>query len=114
MQPNNKNSGLWVTFVFILVVICSDIMIFVTPDRDFSDTENRMLMQFPDISVTGLSDGTCCGDIEKYLSDQFPYRDAWSSISFFTKRKIFGQDRSRLRRGTRPGVPQDEQDAKHP
>ena len=40
MQPNNKNSGLWVTFVFILVVICSDIMIFVTPDRDFSDTEN--------------------------------------------------------------------------
>lgn len=92
MQPNNKNSGLWVTFVFILVVICSDIMIFVTPDKDFSDTENRMLMQFPDISVTGLSDGTCCSDIEKYLSDQFPYRDAWSSISFFTKRKIFGQN----------------------
>ena len=78
--------------MFLCTVICFDIIALFTPDREFSETENRMLARFPKISFQGLSDGSSGDNLEKYLSDQFPFRDSWSKISFFTRNRLFGQN----------------------
>lgn len=50
------------------------------PDRDRSETENRMLAQFPEFSWEGLKDGSYTADLEEYFTDQFPLRDSWTGL----------------------------------
>lgn len=82
---------LWVTSMFLCLAICFDLAGLVAPDKSFSETENRMLAQFPKITAAGLADGSFGEDTESYLSDQFAYRDVWASLSFFVKHSLFGQ-----------------------
>lgn len=91
MQYTSKKYKLWITCMFLCMVVCFDIIALVTPDKEFSETENRMLAQAPNINGKALSDGSFCENTEKYLSDQFAYRDAWSSISFFTRHSLLCQ-----------------------
>ena len=90
-SEKSKKPKLWLTSMFLCFAICFDLIALLTPDTDFSETENRMLAQAPKITVNGLSDGSFGQDVEKYLSDQFAYRDVWSSMSFFTRNSIFRQ-----------------------
>ncbi len=91
MRERPKSAKLWVTCMFMCMVICFDIIALVTPDREFSENENRMLAQKPTFSSKSLSDGSFGKDAEKYLSDQFAGRDVWSTLSFFTKNSVFKQ-----------------------
>ena len=50
------------------------------PKKSFSETENRYLAQLPIFSWERLADGTFGTDYEKYLSDQFPFRDSWIGV----------------------------------
>lgn len=49
----------------------------VAPDRTFSESENRMLEQLPHFSLKTLVSGTFTSDFEKYVCDQFIFRDVW-------------------------------------
>ena len=91
MQFRQKSPVLWVTSMFLCIVVCFDLIGLFTPDKEFSETENRMLAKFPEFSSKSVCEGTAGEDAEKYLSDQFAFRDAWSAISFFTKSKLLGQ-----------------------
>ena len=88
---NSKKTQLWITCMFMCIVICFDIVSLVIPDKQFSETENRMLAGLPEITAEGLYDGSLGEDTEKYMSDQFAYRDTWASISFFVRNTIFNQ-----------------------
>ena len=46
-----------------------------TPDREKSESENRMLRQLPTATWGTITDGSYMRDLETYLTDQFPYRD---------------------------------------
>ena len=91
-QNQKKPPKLWITCLFLCMVICFDVIAIFTPDRKFSETENRMLAAFPSFSTQGLSDGSTGENVEKYLSDQFAFRDVWAGISFFTRSKLMGQN----------------------
>ncbi|MCI8398068.1 MAG: hypothetical protein HFF90_01510 [Oscillibacter sp.] len=52
----------------------------VLPDRDRSETENRLLEQMPAFSWKALADGSFTEDVEKYFADQFPLRDQWTGL----------------------------------
>lgn len=73
---NNKRviraflSILWVGFFLSLLL----------PDQRFSPFENRMLTQFPKISLKELSNGNLGRDFENYVADQFPLRDRWVAL----------------------------------
>ena len=94
MQSNQKSPKLWVTSMFLSMVICFNIIALITPDKEFSETENRMLAQSPSVTAKSIADGSAEKNIEKYLSDQFAFRDAWSAISFFTKCYLFREKES--------------------
>ena len=58
----------------------------IAPDRDFSQTENRYLAQFPQLSWETVRDGTFMTQFETYVNDQFVARDWWVSLKSWCER----------------------------
>ena len=63
-----------VFFAMILAIMAVGI---VQKDKTYSSAENRMLQEFPKLSVKRLLNGKFQKKYETYLSDQFPQRDLW-------------------------------------
>lgn len=55
-----------------------------TPDRLFSEYENRILASKPDFSLRELFDGSYTEAYETYVTDQFVERDRWIFIKTMT------------------------------
>ena len=55
------------------------------PDRAFSEAENRMLQQKPRLTWDNLISGKFSLAAEKYLDDQFVFRDLWVSVKSATE-----------------------------
>lgn len=53
---------------------------FLSPDREFSDMENRTLINKPKLTVKAVLSGSYQKKYEKYLSDQIFFRDTWVGI----------------------------------
>ncbi|MCM1364472.1 MAG: DHHW family protein [Faecalibacterium sp.] len=64
-----------VGLIFCLIIVAIPIVTFLLPDKQMSESENRMLAQKPEINPAALADGSFMNKFEKYLSDQFPFRD---------------------------------------
>ncbi len=52
----------------------------LTPTKPFSELENRRLEQAPQFSFSSLWAGSFTKDFEKYLADQFTFKDTWIGI----------------------------------
>ena len=70
---------------FITVLFClflGGLMVWqaILPDRERSDVENRTLAQIPELTVSGVLDGTYMEALEEYVQDQFPLRDGWTGM----------------------------------
>lgn len=52
----------------------------VLPKENFSEQENRYLESFPKVSKETILDGSFIEDLESYLCDHFPLRDAFMNI----------------------------------
>lgn len=52
----------------------------LTPDRAFSESENRVLERLPDFSLQAVVSGRFTSYFEKYVSDQFAFRDVWVGV----------------------------------
>ena len=79
---DNKKYYRNLSLIFITFLTLFVIMNFLTKDKDFSETENRILSSKPKFSIDRLLEGRFTSKIEDYLEDQFIGRD------FFTKIKI--------------------------
>lgn len=70
---------------FITILFCSFIggmflLSLLLPDRERSETENRLLAQWPEFSWETLKSGEFTDGVEEYIADQFPLRDAWTGV----------------------------------
>lgn len=65
-------------FIGMLAVI--SIFNFITKDKEFSDKENRVLEQKPQLTVSGIESGRFMDQYEAYKSDQFAGRNLWVSL----------------------------------
>lgn len=74
--------------IFMAMTIGFMIFMFVVPDKDFSEQENRVLSGAPSVSVEGLKTAQFMKDLESYLTDQFPMRDSWISMKSYAERII--------------------------
>ena len=57
----------------------------LAPQRTFSDNENRVLEQMPQLSLKNIFSGSFDTQFEKWFADQFVGRDIWISIKAGTK-----------------------------
>ena len=69
-----------VTIVFLLLVFSFTIMSFLSPERSFSENENRVLAKFPQFSMKSLFEGKFTADYETYFTDQFFLRYRWIQL----------------------------------
>jgi len=75
-----------------VIIISITIALFVLPDKNFSEQENRALQMLPSMSTKSenkfldrLIDGRYISEIATYLSDQFPLRDTFVGIKGITE-----------------------------
>ncbi len=80
----------WMAVAFAAVLVLFCVAGVIIPDRDYSPQENRFLTQWPALSRRNLFNGEYSRKLEKYLTDQFPLRDAWISLKAICQ-KLSGQ-----------------------
>lgn len=71
--------------VFLCLIALLSAWNLLRPTRTFSENENRVLTQFPELSVESVLEGTFSEKYEEYLADQFPMRDSWISLKTRTE-----------------------------
>jgi len=77
--------GMFSLFFCVMLGFFSLVGLYI-PDREMSENENRVLAGMPQITLSGVLDGSFMKDFETYLSDQFPFRDEAIYIKSFTER----------------------------
>lgn len=63
-----------VVTLFIVCPLVISLFVFASPDKEISNIEKRNLKTKSTI-LLNINDGTFQSDLEKYLSDQFPFRE---------------------------------------
>ena len=91
--------------VFIVVLFCLfifgfGIFFFVTPDKDFSENENRFLAGFEAPTWKTLVSGEFMEDFEDYVVDQFPLRDKWINLKAWGERVLGKKENNSVYFGT--------------
>ncbi len=70
--------GRTITGISLLLFIGTmSVVGFFTPDKSFSNSENRVLEKWPNFSLRTLQTGAFTEDYEQYVTDQFAIRDVW-------------------------------------
>lgn len=77
-----------VIWLFCMIIFGVSGLHIVTGDAEFSESENRVLSQFPKLSVNSLVSGSFMEDFEAYLTDQFPLRDGMIVFKTFADRVV--------------------------
>lgn len=70
--------------IFILLVFGFTLFDLFSPDRDFSEWENRTLTQSPALTFKTLASGEFGEDYESYITDQFALRDTFVKAKFLS------------------------------
>ena len=69
-----------ITCIFLLFMVLAIVLNIFMPDKEYSESENRMLTQAPEFSLTNLASGKFMTDMEDYVTDQFVFRDQWINL----------------------------------
>ena len=75
-----RTGHLLTSAVFLVLVFGFAAAGIISPDREFSEMENRSLQQLPEFSAERLTKGDYTQDIEKYMSDQIFLKDQLVSL----------------------------------
>jgi hypothetical protein len=81
-----------ITCIMLSFFLFMTILNMLTPDRRFSEAENRMLKKKPVFSWSSLMEGKFTKDYEEYLIDQFAFRDFWVSVKSEAERALQKRD----------------------
>lgn len=75
-----KTHEIILTVLFTALIAVFGVLHVALPDTQLSQSERRKLAQFPEFSSTAFFDGAFMQNLEKYLPDQFPFRESFRSI----------------------------------
>lgn len=83
----------YILLIFAMVIIIADACLIIMHKKPFSETENRMLQQFPKVTETTLLNGKFMTQAEDFVADQFFLRDYWIEVKLKAD-KILGRQMS--------------------
>lgn len=93
MDGNRHSYQCVLAFLLVLYIGVMAVVNMATPSRVFSESENRMLEQAPAFSLADLWHGKYASAYEKYIADQFPWRDGWIGVRSEAER-VLGRNES--------------------
>lgn len=76
-MSHRHSQSISVIFLFGSFLLSFFLMSVFIPEKTFSEAENRYLAKRPAISWETVKDGSFGRDYERYLSDQFPFRNSF-------------------------------------
>ncbi len=85
----DKIKNIILTALLALMIFGLGAYMLISPSQEFSESERRVLAQFPETSVKTLLNGSFMKDFETYTLDQFPFRDTFRSVKMFSALKVF-------------------------
>ena len=85
MQKGKIQSYMTV-LVFVVLIFGFAIATIVKPASQFSEVENRMLQQMPEMKFQTVRNGDFEEDYEEYLTDQFVMRNQWIGLKTSVER----------------------------
>ena len=65
---------------FFLILLLVFLINILTPDKSFSQKENRVLSSKPELNLSQITSGKFSPKYETYVNDQFPLRDTWVTL----------------------------------
>ena len=83
-----KKSNLITTSIFCIFIFGFFIFNIVSPDKKFSELENRNLQKFPELSFEALFSGELSSDLDTYITDQFVLRDTFVEMKSNTEKAL--------------------------
>ncbi len=89
----DKHIQKWFSVIFCAILISTMIICLVKPTATFSENENRYLAKLPVFSAESLVSGEFTKQIEKYSTDQFPFRSTIVSLKAHAE-KLLGKKES--------------------
>ncbi len=78
--------------IFAFLIIAPTAYMLFTPDKSYSENENRNLQTRPQISASGFMGKTLQDEITSYISDQFPFRDELMQATTSVKKLLGYRD----------------------
>ena len=84
----SKRYSVFLTVLFLLFLFGFAAAFWLTPDRTFSEQENRYLAQLKAPTLQTLKSGKFMTDLEDYVVDQFPLRDSWVQMKAWSERLL--------------------------
>ncbi len=83
--------------IFLAVLFCGFLGLMVTanaltPDKTFSEIENRALSQRPELTWKAVRTGDFMADYESYITDQFAGRDGWTAAKAYMEKAVGKQE----------------------
>ena len=88
----NKHQSVYVNTIFLLLIFGFTVATLIRPQKERSETENRVLQQRPELTWDSLLAGEFADDYEEYLSDQFILRDSWITLKTAAERAALKQE----------------------
>ena len=83
-----KFKHILLTIIFLLFLFLFSVYSIVTPDREISELENRVLTQIPELSKDSVFSGEWFKEFEAYFTDQFFGRDKWVELYTLWEMKL--------------------------
>ena len=74
--------------IFAFILIFYSIILIITPPKEYSISEKRLLEQAPSFSAETVLSGEYFSDLEVYFLDQFPYRDGFRKTKAIINNKV--------------------------
>lgn len=74
--------------VFLIVLMLVMVVNIISPNRDFSQKENRVLAARPEATLSRLASGRLARQYDTYVNDQFFGRDLWVSLKAASDRLL--------------------------
>ena len=88
---NNKAKNIIIIVSFVLIIYGFMVGVFLKEDRLLSHSERRNLAKKPQYSTKDLLNGRYFEDYEKYILDQFPFRDGFRQMKAVTRHYVLKQ-----------------------
>lgn len=93
MDSKKKSWQPYVTIiVFCLLIFGFTAATILSPSMGFSETENRVLAEMPEVKIDTILSGDFEADYEEYLTDQFVMRNQWISLKTSVERLLLKRE----------------------
>ncbi|MBF1332197.1 MAG: hypothetical protein HXM66_05425, partial [Mogibacterium diversum] len=79
-QSSENKMAAYTGVIFVFVLAAVFLINLIAPDKSFSASENRMLQEFPSISVSNYFGGRLESKMESYVNDQFLMRGSFIKV----------------------------------